>query len=155
VIELEPPWRSGQLPVEIAGGAGRAIGSIVPKDRARTRFALKGASLRIAGRIGWKRASDADLDWAAVVRDTLTREAGQIAYPKDRAAANRMRGRSQPTVAPGWRGSAQRLKRHGMGPDAFFLFITGDCSPDLRLFMLASAAGIDIVDFRQRFTDNG
>ncbi len=117
VVELVRPAKIMKSTVTISDGAGRAVGRIVQKNVfGKKRFALEGADGGMLGSIdaeNWR-------SWDFSIQDPGGNEVGRITKK--------------------WAGI---LKEGFTTADNYILNISGDVSPDLRLVMLASAAGVD------------
>src|SRR5713101_430056 len=98
----------------------------------------------------WQPSHDPDLRWVVVAKDAAGAEAGRILHPRNRRAARRLRGEQTP-APPGGRGLRQRLLPRSA--DSYSLTIAGDCNRNLRLLLLGSAAGLDIIRFGQPVND--
>ena len=119
VVELLRPRKFMKSRVEIFDGGGRPVGTIVQKNiLGKKRFALEGASGETLGAINaenWRA-------WDFAIEDATGAEVGRITKK--------------------WAGL---LKEGFTTADNYVLEIGGTVSPDLRLMMLGSAAGVDIA----------
>jgi uncharacterized protein YxjI len=119
VVELLRPRKFMKSRVEITDGEGRPVGTILQKNvLGKKRFALEGASGEILGAINaenWRA-------WDFAIEDATGAEVGRITKK--------------------WAGL---LKEGFTTADNYMLGISGPVSPDLRLMMLASAAGVDLA----------
>ena len=119
VIDIVRPRKFMKSRVEISDGTGRKVGTIVQKNVfGKKRFALEGSSGESLGAINaenWRA-------WDFAVEDPTGAEVGRITKK--------------------WAG----ILREGFTTaDNYILQISGQVSPDLRLMMLGSAAGIDLA----------
>lgn len=119
VVELLRPRKIMKSRVEITDGSGRPVGTIVQKNiLGKKRFGLEGASGERLGAINaenWRA-------WDFAIEDETGAEVGRITKK--------------------WAG----LLREGFTTaDNYVLEINGNVSPDLRLMMLGSAAGVDLA----------
>ncbi len=117
VVELLRPRKIMKSTVQISDGAGRQVGSIVQQNIiGKKRFDLQdgsGASLGSIDAENWRA-------WDFAIHDPTGAEVGRITKK--------------------WAGI---LKEGFTTADNYVLQVTGQVSPDLRLLMLASAAGGD------------
>ena len=119
VVELLRPRKVMKSRVEITDGDGRPVGVIVQKNIfGKKRFALEGAAGDLLGQINaenWRA-------WDFAIEDATGAEVGRITKK--------------------WAG----LLREGFTTaDNYVLEISGQVSPELRLMMLGSAAGVDLA----------
>jgi uncharacterized protein YxjI len=119
VVELLRPRKIMKSRVEITDGSGRPVGTIVQKNiLGKKRFGLEGASGERLGAINaenWRA-------WDFAIEDETGVAVGRITKK--------------------WAG----LLREGFTTaDNYVLEISGNVSPDLRLMMLGSAAGVDLA----------
>jgi uncharacterized protein YxjI len=117
VVELVRPAKIMKSTVHVTDGTGREVGRIVQQNvLGKKRFALEGADGSALGAINaenWRA-------WDFAIQDPEGAEVGRITKK--------------------WGG----LLREGFTTaDNYILNISGQVSPDLRLVMLASAAGVD------------
>ena len=119
VVELVRPRKIMKSTVQISDGAGRPVGSIVQQNVfGKKRFDLQGAGGQSLGAINaenWRA-------WDFAIMDPSGAEVGRITKK--------------------WAGL---LKEGFTTADNYVLNISGQVSADLRLMMLASAAGVDIA----------
>ena len=119
VVQLVRPRKIMKSRVEISDGSGRPVGTIVQKNVfGKKRFALEGASGETLGAINaenWRA-------WDFAIEDVTGGEVGRITKK--------------------WAGL---LKEGFTTADNYVLEISGQVSDDLRLMMLASAAGVDLA----------
>ena len=119
VVELLRPRKIMKSRVEITDGEGRPVGTIVQKNVfGKKRFALEGAAGETLGAINaenWR-------SWDFAIEDPTGVEVGRITKK--------------------WAGL---LKEGFTTADNYVLEISGDVSPDLRLMILGSAAGVDLA----------
>ncbi len=119
VVELVRPRKIMKSRVEISAGDGRPVGTIVQKNVfGKKRFALEGTSGETLGAINaenWRA-------WDFKIEDQTGGEVGRITKK--------------------WAGL---LKEGFTTADNYVLEISGEVSPDLRLMMFASAAGVDLA----------
>jgi uncharacterized protein YxjI len=119
VVELLRPRKIMKSRVEITDGSGRAVGTIVQRNVfGKKRFALEGSSGEQLGSINaenWRA-------WDFAIEDQTGAEVGRITKK--------------------WAGI---LKEGFTTADNYVLQISGQVSPDLRLMMLGSAAGVDLA----------
>jgi uncharacterized protein YxjI len=119
VVELLRPRKIVKSTVKISDGSGREVGRIVQQNFwGKKRFALEATGGEALGSINaenWRA-------WDFAIQDPDGVEVGRITKK--------------------WHGI---LKEGFTTADKYLLQITGDVSPDLRLMMLASAAGVDIA----------
>jgi uncharacterized protein YxjI len=119
VVELLRPRKIMKSRVQIFDGEGRPVGTIVQKNVfGKKRFVLQGASGEALGAINaenWRA-------WDFAIEDASGAEVGRITKK--------------------WAGL---LKEGFTTADNYVLQISGHVSPDLRLMMLASAAGVDVA----------
>jgi uncharacterized protein YxjI len=119
VVELVRPRKIMKSRVEISDGSGRPVGTIVQKNVfGKKRFALEGASGETLGGINaenWRA-------WDFAIEDATGTEVGRITKK--------------------WAGL---LKEGFTTADNYVLEISGQVSPELRLMMLGSAAGVDVA----------
>ena len=119
VVELLRPRKIMKSRVEITDGEGRPVGTIVQKNVfGKKRFALEGAAGETLGAINaenWR-------SWDFAIEDPTGAEVGRITKK--------------------WAGL---LKEGFTTADNYVLEISGDVSPDLRLMILGSAAGVDLA----------
>jgi len=119
VVELLRPRKVLKSRVEISDGAGRPVGVIVQQNVfGKKRFSLEGAGGETLGRINaenWRA-------WDFAIEDPTGHEVGRITKK--------------------WAGL---LKEGFTTADNYVLQIGGQVSPELRLMMLASAAGVDLA----------
>jgi uncharacterized protein YxjI len=119
VVQLLRPRKLMKSRVEISDGDGRAVGTIVQKNVfGKKRFALEGASGETLGAINaenWRA-------WDFAIEDATGVEVGRITKK--------------------WAGF---LREGFTTADNYVLEIGSQVSPDLRLMMLASAAGVDLA----------
>jgi uncharacterized protein YxjI len=119
VVELMRPAKIMKSTVEVSDGTGRAVGKIVQKNVfGKKRFALEDATGQLLGAINaenWRA-------WDFAIEDATGTEVGRITKK--------------------WAG----LLREGFTTaDNYVLNVNGDATGDLRLLMLASAAGVDLA----------
>jgi uncharacterized protein YxjI len=119
VVELVRPAKIMKSTVEVADGSGRAVGKIVQKNIfGKKRFALEDATGQLLGAINaenWRA-------WDFAIEDATGGEIGRITKK--------------------WAG----LLREGFTTaDNYVLNINGEAKGDLRLLVLASAAGVDLA----------
>jgi hypothetical protein len=141
VIEFVTPASSRKL-ADIADGAGRPVGSIVPEDQEGRRFILRDTSRGNAARIQWEPGKGRDVRWNAVVRDSWSAEIGRITLPKNIGATDRLLGRER-AVAPTSSRWRRRLNDYMTAADAFVLLMRKNCGRDLRLLMLGAAVYLE------------
>ncbi len=119
VVQLVRPRKIMKSRVEISAGDGRPVGTIVQKNVfGKKRFALEAAAGETLGAINaenWRA-------WDFRIEDQTGSEVGRITKK--------------------WAGL---LKEGFTTADNYVLEIGGQVSPDLRLMMLASAAGVDLA----------
>ena len=119
VLEMVRPAKIMKSTVNITDGQGRPAGKIVQQNVVgKKRFALKGPDGRELGGVNaqnWRA-------WDFVIEDPGGSEVGRITKK--------------------WAGI---LKEGFTTADNYILNITGQISPELRLIVLASAAGVDIA----------
>jgi uncharacterized protein YxjI len=119
VVELVRPRKFMKSRVEVSDGLGRKVGTIAQKNVfGKKRFALEDPSGQALGAINaenWRA-------WDFAIEDSTGAEVGRITKK--------------------WAGL---LKEGFTTADNYILAITGEVSPDLRLIMLASAAGVDLA----------
>jgi uncharacterized protein YxjI len=119
VVELVRPRKIMKSRVEISDGSGRPVGTIVQKNVfGKKRFALEGAGGDSLGAINaenWR-------SWDFAIEDATGAEVGRITKK--------------------WAGL---LKEGFTTADNYVLEISGQVSPELRLMMLGSAAGVDLA----------
>jgi uncharacterized protein YxjI len=119
VVELLRPRKIMKSRVEITDGSGRPVGTIVQKNvLGKKRFALEGASGESLGAINaenWRA-------WDFAIEDATGAEVGRITKK--------------------WAGL---LKEGFTTADDYVLEISRQVSPELRLMMLGSAAGVDLA----------
>lgn len=119
VVELVRPAKIMKSTVEVADGSGRAVGKIIQKNVfGKKRFALEDATGQLLGAINaenWRA-------WDFAIEDATGSEIGRITKK--------------------WAG----LLREGFTTaDNYVLNVNGNATGDLRLLMLASAAGVDLA----------
>lgn len=119
VVELVRPRRIARSRAEISDGDGRPLGRIVQQYVfGKTRFGLEGASGELLGSISAENWGA----WDFAIQDATGAEVGRITKK--------------------WPG----LLQAGFTPaDNYVLEIGGQVSDDLRLMMVASAAGADVA----------
>lgn len=119
VLEMLRPRKIMKSTVQITDGAGREAGRIVQQNvLGKKRFALEGASGETLGSINaenWRA-------WDYSIQDPSGTEVGRITKK--------------------WAGI---LKEGFTTADNYVFQVTGTVSPELRLVMLASAAGVDLA----------
>ena len=119
VVELHRPAKIMKSTVEISDGSGRAVGKIVQKNVfGKKRFALEDSTGQLVGAINaenWR-------SWDFAIEDATGAEVGRITKK--------------------WSGL---LKEGFTTADNYVLNITGEVSADLRLMIVASAAGVDLA----------
>ena len=119
VVELLRPRKVMKSRVEITDGEGRPVGTIVQKNVfGKKRFALEGAAgdaLDAINAENWRA-------WDFKIEDATGAEVGRITKK--------------------WAGL---LKEGFTTADNYVLEISGQVSPELRLMMLGSAAGVDLA----------
>ena len=119
VVELLRPRKVMKSRVEITDGEGRPVGTIVQKNVfGKKRFALEGGAGDAIGAINaenWRA-------WDFKIEDATGVEVGRITKK--------------------WAGL---LKEGFTTADNYVLEISGQVSPELRLMMLGSAAGVDLA----------
>jgi uncharacterized protein YxjI len=119
VVELLRPRKVMKSRVEVFDGAGRPVGTIVQKNvLGKKRFALESAGAERLGSINaenWRA-------WDFAIEDATGAAVGRITKK--------------------WAGL---LKEGFTTADNYVLEISGPVSPDLRLMMLGSAAGVDLA----------
>jgi uncharacterized protein YxjI len=119
VVELVRPRKIMKSTVQISDGAGRQVGSIVQQNVfGKKRFELVGADGQSLGSINaenWRA-------WDYAIMDASGAEVGRITKK--------------------WAGL---LKEGFTTADNYVLNVSGQVSGDLRLMMLASAAGVDVA----------
>lgn len=119
VVELLRPRKIMKSTVAISDGDGRKVGKIVQKNVfGKKRFALEDSMGQLLGAINaenWRA-------WDFAIEDATGSEVGRITKK--------------------WAGL---LKEGFTTADNYILNVTGEVSPDLRLMMLASAAGVDLA----------
>lgn len=119
VVELLRPRKVMKSRVEITDGEGRPVGTIVQQNVfGKKRFALEGASGEMLGGINaenWRA-------WDFGIEDATGAAVGRITKK--------------------WAGL---LKEGFTTADNYVLEISGQVSPELRLMMLGSAAGVDLA----------
>jgi uncharacterized protein YxjI len=120
VVEMVRPRKIMKSSVHISDGGGRQVGSIVQQNVfGKKRFGLEGASGQ--GTLGSINAENWRA-WDFSIEDPQGNEVGRI--------------------TKNWAG----ILREGFTTaDNYILQITGSVSPDLRLMMVASAAGVDLA----------
>jgi uncharacterized protein YxjI len=119
VVELVRPRKFLKSTLQISDGTGRAVGKIAQQNvMGKKRFSLEDANGTAVGSINaenWR-------SWDFAIEDASGTEVGRITKK--------------------WGG----LLREGFTTaDNYILNISGEVTPDLRLIMLASAAGVDIA----------
>jgi uncharacterized protein YxjI len=117
VVELVRPRKIMKSSLQVSDGAGREVGRIVQQNVVgKKRFALEGAGGEALGMINaenWRA-------WDFAINDAQGNEVGRITKK--------------------WAG----ILREGFTTaDNYILNVSGQVSPELRLLMLASAAGVD------------
>jgi len=119
VVELLRPRKIMKSRLEITDGEGRPVGVIVQKNVfGKKRFGLEGAAGESLGQINaenWRA-------WDFAIEDATGAEVGRITKK--------------------WAGL---LKEGFTTADNYVLEISGQVSPELRLMMLGSAAGVDLA----------
>jgi uncharacterized protein YxjI len=119
VLELVRPAKLLKSTVEVSDGGGGRVGRIVQQNvLGKKRFSLEGSGEEPIGSINaenWRA-------WDFAIEDQQGNEVGRITKK--------------------WAGL---LREAFTTADHYVLNITGEASPDLRLLMLASAAGIDVA----------
>ena len=119
VVELLRPRKIMKSTLEISDGAGRAVGKIVQQNVfGKKRFGLESESGELLGSINaenWRA-------WDFSIQDASGAEVGRITKK--------------------WAGL---LKEGFTTADNYVLNVSRDVSPDLRLMMLGSAAGVDVA----------
>ncbi len=119
VVELLRPAKFLKSTVEVSDGAGRPVGKIVQQNVVgKIRFAFQGAGGNDLGSINaqnWRA-------WDFAIHDTTGAEVGRITKK--------------------WAGL---LKEGFTTADNYVLDITGKVSSELRLLILAAAAGVDLA----------
>jgi uncharacterized protein YxjI len=119
VVELLRPRKIMKSTLQISDGAGRAVGKIVQQNVfGKKRFGLESESGELLGSINaenWRA-------WDFSIHDANGAEVGRITKK--------------------WAGL---LKEGFTTADNYVLNISGAVSPDLRLMMLGSAAGVDVA----------
>jgi len=119
VLEMLRPRKIMKSTVQITDGGGRAAGKIVQQNVfGKKRFALEGAGGEMLGSINaenWRA-------WDYSIQDPDGTEVGRITKK--------------------WAGI---LKEGFTTADNYVFQVTGSVSPELRLLMLASAAGVDLA----------
>ena len=119
VVELTRPRKIMKSTVQVRDGSSREVGRIVQQNVVgKKRFGLEGANGERLGAINaenWRA-------WDFAIEDATGTDVGRITKK--------------------WGG----LLREGLTTaDNYVLHVSGQVSPDLRLLMLASAAGIDLA----------
>jgi len=119
VVQLTRPAKILKSTVHISDGQGREVGKIVQQNVVgKKRFALQSAAGEDLGSINAENL----WSWDFAIQDRSGQEVGRITKK--------------------WSG----LLREGFTTaDNYILNVTGMVSPDLRLIMLASAAGVDLA----------
>jgi uncharacterized protein YxjI len=119
VVELVRPAKIMKSTVEVSDGSGRAVGKIVQKNVfGKKRFALEDSAGQLLGAINaenWRA-------WDFAIEDWTGAEIGRITKK--------------------WSGL---LKEGFTTADNYVLNVNGDAKGDLRLLVLASAAGVDLA----------
>jgi uncharacterized protein YxjI len=119
VVELVRPRKIVKSTVDVSDGGGRPVGQIVQQNFfGKKRFGLVGAGGEELGSINaenWRA-------WDFAIQDPGGQEVGRITKK--------------------WAGV---LKEGFTTADNYILNVSGEVSPDLRLMMLASAAGVDVA----------
>jgi uncharacterized protein YxjI len=119
VVEMVRPRKIMKSTVRISDGQGREVGRIVQQNVfGKKRFALESASGQVLGSINaenWRA-------WDFSIQDPSGTEVGRITKE--------------------WAGI---LKEGFTTADNYLFHISAEVSPDLRLLMLASAAGVDLA----------
>jgi uncharacterized protein YxjI len=119
VVEMLRPAKIMKSTLHISDGGGRQVGRIVQQNvMGKKRFGLETADGQALGAINaenWRA-------WDYAIVDASGAEVGRITKK--------------------WAGI---LKEGFTTADNYILNISGDVSPDLRLMMLASAAGVDVA----------
>jgi uncharacterized protein YxjI len=119
VVELVRPRKIMKSTVDVSDGGGRSVGKIVQQNVfGKKRFGLVGAGGEELGSINaenWRA-------WDFAIQDPGGQEVGRITKK--------------------WAGI---VKEGFTTADNYILNVSGEVSPDLRLMMLASAAGVDVA----------